>query len=66
MENLNPKIEILKRLSIIGIFVLITHFFPISIYPIFTVIQKIGFQIYGVDEKALKDNDEYINEIFMI
>lgn len=27
--------------------------------------KKLGFQIYGVDEKALKDNDEYINEILM-
>lgn len=27
--------------------------------------KKFGFQIYGLEEKALKDNDEYIDEILM-
>jgi ribosomal protein S18 acetylase RimI-like enzyme len=27
--------------------------------------KKLGFQIYGLEEKALKDNDEYIDEILM-
>ncbi|EXE89241.1 acetyltransferase family protein [Acinetobacter baumannii 532279] len=27
--------------------------------------KKLGFQIYGIEEKALKDNDEYIDEILM-
>ncbi|MBI0423905.1 MULTISPECIES: GNAT family N-acetyltransferase [Acinetobacter] len=33
--------------------------------PAIHLYKKLGFQIYGVDEKALKDNDEYIDEILM-
>lgn len=27
--------------------------------------EKFGFQTYGIEQKALKDNDKYINEILM-
>jgi ribosomal protein S18 acetylase RimI-like enzyme len=33
--------------------------------PAIHLYEKFGFQTYGIEQKALKDNDEYINEILM-
>lgn len=33
--------------------------------PAIHLYKKLGFQTYGIESKALKDNEEYVDEILM-